>query len=117
LAKSSENWMKALDGAITPDEVLELVDDFIASRSDVYWTGVPPKLRSPAITGENDLGRWHHDLVRAISDMPSPGTPMQELCVFSLRASVRFHQIRLRQSRGGGSNENEFSAAPARRNR
>jgi hypothetical protein len=40
--------------------------------------------------------------------MPSPGTPMQELCVISLRASVRVHQIRLREEPGGSSNDREF---------
>ena len=110
--------MRALDGAATPEEVLSIVDDFLSSRSDVYWTGVPEALRMPPIDSEHALGRWHHELVRAISDMPSPGTPMQELCVFSLRAAVRLHQIRLRQSPGGSSsNERSFSAATARRSR
>jgi hypothetical protein len=117
LPKETGNWLKALDAASSPDEVLAIVEDFVSRRSDVYWTGVPEALRRPSIASEDDLGRWHHGLVRAISDMPSPGTPMQELCVFSLRASVRLHQIRLRESRRDPSSGGEFSAAPARRAR
>jgi hypothetical protein len=107
--------MKALDAATSHSDVMDIVEEFIDGRSDVYWTGVPEKLRAPALATEADLSRWHHDLIRAISAMPSPGTPMQELCVLSLRATVRLHQIRLRQSRGGSSNETEFSASPLRR--
>ena len=106
------DWARALDAASTVEEVLEAVEDFLASRSDVYWTGVPPPLRQPSIAGEEDLQRWHHALVQAISDMPSPGTPMQELAVFSLRAAVRIHQIRLREDPETPSNDRQFSAAP-----
>jgi len=73
--------------------------------------GVPEGMRHPLLRTEADLQRWHHGLIRAIKDMPSPGTPMQELCVISLRASVRVHQIRLREEPGGSSNEHEFKAA------
>jgi hypothetical protein len=111
----STNWLKALDAASAPREILAIVEDFIASRSDVYWAGVPEALRQPAIDSEEALGRWHHDLVRAITEIASPGTPMQELCVFSLRASVRLHQVHLRQSTGRPSNEGEIKAAPARK--
>ena len=111
------DWMKALDAAGTPQALLEAVDDFVSSRSDVYWLGVPQALRSPEIASEEDLKRWHHGLVQAISAMSSPGTPMQELCVFSLRASVRMHQIRLRESPSGGSSNDDYTAAPASRKR
>jgi hypothetical protein len=31
----STNWLKALDAASAPREILAIVEDFIASRSDV----------------------------------------------------------------------------------
>lgn len=107
------NWMKALDEARTVAEVLEIVEEFLARRSDVYWAGVPQPLREPSIASVEDLQAWHHNLVRTISDMASPGTPMQELCVFSLRATVRVHQIGLKEEGPpkGSSNDREFSAA------
>lgn len=111
------NWMKALDDAHRVDEVLVVVGDFIDTRSDVYWAGIPVDLRRDSIASEDELQRWHHGLVRAIKDMPSPGTPMQELCVFSLRAAVRVHQIRLKKEPGDSSNERDFSAAAGRRSK
>jgi hypothetical protein len=93
--------------------VIHVVEDFVESRSDVYWTGVPEDLRRPAIANDAQLQQWHHALVQAISRMPSPGSPMQELAVFSLRAAVRIHQIRLREDRTRPSNEG-FDAKPSR---
>jgi hypothetical protein len=93
--------------------VIELVEEFVESRSDIYWTGVPEGLRRPAIADEAQLQQWHHSLVQAISKMPSPGSPMQELAVFSLRSAVRIHQIRLREDRSRPSNEVGFDAAAA----
>jgi hypothetical protein len=108
------DWARSLDASRTVEEVLESVEEFLASRSDIYWTGVPPDLRSPTIADEHQLQRWHHALVQAISNMPSPGTPMQELAVFSLRAGVRIHQIRLREDPEAPSNDRQFSALPLR---
>ena len=104
-------WFKELDGAGSPERVLHVVQEFIESRSDVYWSGVPPELRRPRIATDLDLQKWHHALVQAISRMPSPGSPMQELAVFSLRAAVRLHQIRLKE-RSGSDNDGGLKAAP-----
>ena len=114
-ANLGKDWMKALDSAHTVDAVLEVVEEFVASRSDVYWSGVPVELRNPAVGSADGLQHWHHGLVQAISGMASPGTPMQELAVFSLRAAVRIHQINLRSDPRGSSNDREFSTAPQRR--
>ena len=105
------SWLKAIDDARSVEDVLAVLDEFIESRSDVYWMGVPEGMRHPLLRTAEDLQHWHHALVGAIKDMPSPGTPMQELCVISLRAAVRVHQIRLREDPGGSSNDREFKAA------
>jgi hypothetical protein len=110
-----KDWMKALDSAHTVDAVLEVVGEFVATRSDVYWSGVPAELRNPELGSEERLQQWHHALVQAISRMVSPGTPMQELAVFSLRSAVRIHQINLRADPRASSNDREFSTAPYRR--
>lgn len=98
-----------------------MIEDFIESRSDVYWSGVPEGLRRPAIATELQLQQWHHAIVQAISAMPSTGSPMQELAVLSLRAAVRLHQIRLHEdspstttSSGG---DGGVKASPALRGR
>jgi hypothetical protein len=105
------DWLKALDSAETLGEVIRVVEEFIESRSDVYWTGVPEGLQRPSIANEPQLQQWHHALVQAISKMPSPGSPMQELAVFTLRAAVRLHQIRLQDDKSSPSNEGGFGAA------
>ena len=89
-----------------------MVEEFIADRSDVYWSGVPEALRHPPINTEQHLQQWHHALVQAISKMASPGSPMQELAVLSLRAAVRLHQIRLRDEPGASSNDGGLKTAP-----
>ena len=91
--------------------MIEVVEDFSASRSDVYWSGVPEALRRPRIATDAQLEQWHHALVQAISKMPSPGSPMQELAVLSLRAAVRMHQIRLGKERPQSSNDGGLQAA------
>ena len=103
--------MKALDAARSVDEVLEVIEDFLTARSDVYWTGVPGALRNPDLASAERLQQWHHALVQAISQMGSPGTPMQELAVFSLRAAVRIHQLDLKEEPHAPSNDKDFSAA------
>jgi hypothetical protein len=109
-----QDWLKALDACDSLEGVLQVVEDFVESRSDVYWSGVPEPLRRPAIATDVQLQQWHHALVQAISRMPSPGSPMQELAVFSLRAAVRIHQIRLKQPRAEPSNDSGFQAAGRR---
>ena len=108
------DWLKGLDAATTIEQAIQVVEDFVESRSDVYWAGVPEALRRPRIANEAQLQQWHHALVQAISMMPSPGSPMQELAVFSLRAAVRIHQIHLREERAKPSNEGGFDASPGR---
>lgn len=112
IAKLKQDSLKALDAATTIEQVIQVVEDFVDSRSDVYWAGVPEALRRPVIANEFQLQQWHHALVQAISKMPSPGSPMQELAVFSLRAAVRIHQIRLREDRSP-SNDGGLDAARA----
>ena len=93
------------------EDVLQVVEEFIENRSDVYWAGVPEPLRRPSSSSEAHLHDWHHALVQAISKMPSPGSPMQELAVFSLRAAVRVHQIRLKEGKDPSSNDGGVRAA------
>jgi hypothetical protein len=101
-----------LDAAGSVEAVLQAVEEFIESRSDVYWSGVPAELRRPAIDSEAGLQKWHHALVQAISRMSSPGSPMQELAVLSLRAAVRLHQLRLRDQERASEDDGGRQGAP-----
>jgi hypothetical protein len=106
------DWLRELDETATLEAVLQLVEDFVGNRSDVYWIGVPQELRRPTLATEQQLQQWHHALVQAISGMSSPGSPMQELAVLSLRAAVRLHQIRQKHESIGPSNDGGLRAAP-----
>lgn len=110
-------WSKALDEARTAVELIEVVEEFLATRPKSYWEGVPEKLRPPVIANDAELERWHQALIKAIGEITSPGTRVQELCVLSLRATVRIHQIRLKRASGGSTNDGEFSAAPRAKDR
>ena len=101
-----------LDAAGSVEAVLQTVEEFVESRSDVYWSGVPADLRRPLIDSEAGLQKWHHALVQAISRMSSPGSPMQELAVFSLRAAVRLHQLRLRHQELASDDDGGLQGAP-----
>jgi hypothetical protein len=111
------DWLEDLERTTTAQGVLRVVGEFIAVRSDVYWCGVPEPLRRPEISTEPQLQQWHHALVQAISAMPTPGSPMQELAVLSLRAAVRLHQIRLKEDAAPTSDAGGLGAAPAPRER
>ena len=100
-----------LDAAGSIEAVLQTVEEFVESRSDVYWSGVPAELRRPVIDSAASLQRWHHALVQAIAHMSSPGSPMQELAVVSLRAAVRLHQLRLREQERASDDDGGLQGA------
>lgn len=110
------DWTAVLRRAKEVAEVLEVMDEFLSSRSDVYWQGVPESLRRPVIVSALDLERWHHAVVKALSTDSSPGKPLTELAKISLHAVARIHQIRLKivRPKNEGPDEDGYSAAPRR---
>jgi hypothetical protein len=110
--KLKNDWFRAVDAASSIEEVLQAVEEFVESRSDIYWSGVPADLRRPQIDSPASLQKWHHALVQAIARMSSPGSPMQELAVFSLRAAVRLHQLRLKEQPQAPDDDGGWQAAP-----
>ena len=109
------NWLKNLEQAQSIQAVLDTANDFIAEKPDDYWSWLPEGARPVSIDSEDDLHRWHQALVHELSRVKSPSIPMQDACVFFVRASVRAHQIHLRAS--PDSNERSFSARGIRRAR
>ena len=107
------DWTAVLRQARTVAEVLEVMDEFLSSCSDVYWHSVPESLRRPVIVTNTDLERWHHQLVKHLADTPVPGKPLQELARISLHAVARVHQVRLGiVPKGSPNDEGGYSAAP-----
>ena len=104
------DWTAVLRRAKTVAEVIEVMDEFLSARTDVYWQGVPESLRRPVLVSALDLERWHHALVKLLSETATPGKPLQELARISLHAVARVQQIRLRIVRDDESNDDGFSA-------
>ena len=113
------NWLKALRDAPTIDDVIALVNEYLSSQSDEFWELIPARSRPTEVNSEPDLHRWHQQLVEEVASATSPpNIKLQDLCVFFLRASVRVHQIALRNGdSSSSSNDNGFFAAAARTRR
>ncbi|HYC36113.1 MAG TPA: hypothetical protein VEC19_06805 [Usitatibacter sp.] len=106
------NWLRALEQAQTVDAVLEVVNEFLSQHSDDFWSWVPRASRPERIGQEDELHRWHRDLVQQLTQAKSPNVRMQDVCVFFVRASVRVHQIRERSVSPRPSNDGQVSTAP-----
>lgn len=107
------NWIKEVDAARSVEAVLDVVNNYLAERPDEFWFGIPERMQPATVGSEDQLHRWHHDLVQELTRAKSPNIHLQDVCVFSLRASVRIHQINLKEP-GRTSNDREFSAAAHR---
>lgn len=108
------NWLRALEEARTVEAVLDVANDYLAQQAPAFWSAIPERAQPETIADEEDLHRWHQRLVDELTATRSAHVHLQDLCVFFVRASVRAHQIRLREERGGPSNDREFSAAAPR---
>ena len=90
------DWIAVIKSARTVAEVLDVIDEFTSSLSEAWWNTLPEPLRRPVIVAEADLERWHHALVKHLTETSSPSKPLQELARVSLHAVARVHQIRMR---------------------
>ena len=52
------DWARALDAAVKVEEVLEIAEEFLATRSDIYGTGVPAGLRAARTDGFQILAKF-----------------------------------------------------------
>ena len=110
------NWVKEIEGAQSADAVLELVNDFVGEQEEAFWERLPKVLRPGQIESEDELHVWHHRMVHELTIAKHATAELQEACVVFLRASVRIHQINLREvAPGRSSNDGDLSMAPSRR--
>ena len=110
------NWVKEIEGAQSAEAVLELVNEFVEEQDEAFWKRLPSVLRPGSIEHEDQLHIWHHRLVHELTIAKHATAELQEACVVFLRASVRIHQIHLREAApGGSSNDGDLSMAPSRR--
>ena len=109
------NWNNEIHAASSQEAVITVVNDFLAEQDDKFWSQVPAEARPESVDAPADVHRWHHELVQQLKRSKPAPVELQELCVLFLRASVRLHQIDLRESDGGAPSNDEIGCAPAAR--
>src|SRR4051812_16981861 len=102
------NWNNELQAATTHDVVLAVVNDFLARQDKRFWAQVPAAAHPESVDAANDVHRWHHDLVQVLKRTKPASLQLQELTVLFLRASVRIHQIDLRDDTSGPPSNDEI---------
>ena len=111
------NWVKEIEVARSVEDVLELVNEFLTEQTEAFWTRVPKGVRPPSVETEEELHTWHHRMVHELMLARHTSMELQDLCVVFVRASVRVHQIALREAGPGSSSNDDLSFAPVRRRR
>ena len=109
------NWNNELNAATSHDAVVSVVNEFLAEQDEKFWSQVPAPVRVESVDSPTDVHRYHHDLVQQLKRSKPASVQLQELCVLFLRASVRLHQIDLRDPDDGTPSNEEFGCAPAGR--
>ena len=107
-------WEQDLQSADSSDEVLEVVNDFVARQGERYWTRIPAASRPAMVSRAEDVQAWHHRLVQELRRHKPATIELQELCVLFLRAAVRLHQIELQELDRHGAPNDDLKCAPAR---
>lgn len=109
------NWNNELQAATTPEGVLAVLNEFLADQDQKFWSRVPPAVQLESVDTPVDVHRLHHELVQQLKRSKPASMELQEMCVLFLRASVRLHQIDLRDLDGGTPSNDEMGCAPAAR--
>lgn len=107
------NWNNELQAATTPDAVIAVINEFLADQDPKFWTQLPGALQLESVDAPADVHRLHHELVQQLKRARPASVELQEMCVLFLRASVRLHQIDLRDLDGGTATNDEIGCAPA----
>ena len=94
--KITMNWLKELSDAVTVDEVVQLVNDYILEQPEEYVSWIPKAAQPRLIATEQELHDWNHRIAHELGSATNPNLRLQDLAVFFLRASARVHQLRLR---------------------
>jgi len=109
------NWNNELQAATSPDAVVVVINEFLADQTPKFWAQVPAAVQIESVDSPPDVHRLHHELVQQLKRTKPASMELQELCVLFLRASVRLHQIDLRDADGGAPSNDEIGCAPASR--
>lgn len=109
------NWNNALQDCTTESCVLEVVNEFLAGQQPAFWSAMPSGAHPEEVASPSEIQHWHHRLVQELRRVKPVPLELQELCVLFLRASVRLHQIDLREADKSRPSNDELACAPVRR--
>jgi hypothetical protein len=107
------SWNNDLQAAQSPDDIIAAVNEFLFEQDERFWSAVPDAARVDAIDKPDQVHRRHHDLVQQLKAMKPASVELQELCVLFLRASVRLHQIDIRDRDRGTPSNDDLDCASA----
>ena len=89
-------WEKRIDQLATPDEVVALTQDYLASFSPEYLGRLPADCRPEHIKYPDDIEFWAQRLSKAYCaeyDTPADGNLLHELLDYFLHALIRLAQL------------------------
>ena len=109
------NWNNEMQAATSHEAVIAVLNEFLGELAPKFWAQVPTAVQVESIDSPTDVHRMHHELVQQLKRQKPASVELQELCVLFLRASVRLHQIDLRDPEGGTPSNDEMGCAPAAR--
>src|SRR6476469_1248853 len=95
------NWNNELQAATSHEAVIAVINESLGEQDTNFWTQLPAAVQLESIDSPTDVHRMHHELVQQLKRAKPAPLELQELCVLFLRASVRLHQIELRDPDGG----------------
>jgi len=108
-------WNNDLQAATTEEAVVAVINEFLTDQDDRFWAKLPVGARIEAVDNGREVHHWHHELVQELKRTKPAPLELQELSMLFLRASVRLHQIDLRETDGNAPSNDEMGCAPAPR--
>jgi hypothetical protein len=83
------NWHKAVIDAATHDALLRVVNEYLLSYPEEYWSWIPREARPKLVATTAELQQHHRRLSELLAVTTSPNIRLQDLAVFFLQASAR----------------------------
>ena len=83
------NWLRAVNDANSLDALLALVNEYVLSYPEAYWSWIPRDARPRLVATVHELHDWHQRLASQLGAAESPNIRLQDLAVFFLQASAR----------------------------
>jgi len=105
------NWLKSLSEVSTLQALLALVNEYLLSHPEEYWSWIPRDSRPRLVATIGELHAWHHKLASEVGAATNPNIYMQDVCVFFVRAAARAVELEQSSQRGKLANDGSFEAS------